>query len=83
MKKNCPLNTTVTKIIKVNHSIHLHCSFFNNMELNLILNSQLSTDWYSFQTFHTLQGGLFQLLETVVIFDFFSWQPCIYLSLYP
>ena len=41
------------------------------MELNLILNSQLSTDWYSFQTFHTLQGGLFQLLETVVIFHFF------------
>ena len=44
------------------------------MELNLILNSQLSTDWYLFQTFHTLQrslqGGLFQLLETVVIFFF-------------
>ena len=43
--------TSLTKIIKVNHSVHLHCIFFNKNWIKLKLSSQLSASHIHFKLF--------------------------------
>ena len=82
-KSDIQFYNSLTKIIKVNHSVHLHCIFFNKNWIKLKLSSQLSASHIHFKHFTLYPVVCFNCLRLQLFFHFFSWQPCIYLNLYP